>query len=187
MVVGIDEAGRGPLAGAVVACAMYLPKKPPFRVRDSKALSQSQREEIFSWLSSNAIFSVDIATSQEIDKHNILEATFIAFNRAIKRLLRKASYLKKAHFIVDGNLFKTELDLNYTCIKEADKKVCEVSCASIVAKVSRDYLMRGLSFLYPQWNFSKHKGYPTPEHFSLIKEQRLTPFHRRSFSPCKEK
>jgi len=187
MVVGIDEAGRGPLAGCVVACALHLPKKPPFRVKDSKALSQSRRDEIFSWISMNAVFSVDIATSKEIDEHNILEATFIAFNRAIKKLLRKSSYLKKAHFIVDGNLFKTGLNLNYTCIKEADRKICEVSCASIVAKVSRDYLMKGLNFLYPQWNFSKHKGYPTSEHFSLIKEHRLTPFHRRSFSPCRGK
>jgi len=187
MVVGIDEAGRGPLAGCVVACAMHLLKEPPFKVKDSKALSQSKREEAFSWLCANALFSVAMATEKEIDKHNILEATFIAFNRAIKKLLSKAPHLKRAHFIVDGNLFKTDLDLNYTCIKEADKKVCEVSCASVVAKVSRDYLMSGLSFLYPQWNFAKHKGYPTLEHFSLIKRHKLTPFHRKSFSPCKKK
>ncbi len=186
MVVGIDEAGRGPLAGVVLACALALRKRPPFKVRDSKALSAGLREEMFFWLSSNADFCVDIATCEEIDKVNILEATLLAFNRAIKGLVSKSPRLAEATFIVDGNIFRTDMDLDYKCIKGADKKVKEVACASVVAKVARDHLMQSIDFLYPQWNFSKHKGYPTPEHFSLMKKYQLTPFHRKTFSPCSE-
>ncbi len=186
MVVGIDEAGRGPLAGAVVACALHLTKKPAFRARDSKELSPAAREGIFSWLVDNAIFAVDIADAEEIDKFNILGATFLAFNRAIKSIIKKAPFLKKALFIVDGSLFRTSLSLKYACIEKADKKIQEVSCASVVAKVTRDHLMNSLNFLYPQWNFDKHKGYPTKEHFSLLKKHALTPFHRKSFEPCRK-
>jgi ribonuclease HII len=184
MIVGLDEAGRGPLAGVVSGCALYLKKEPPFTVKDSKMLSPISRERIFHWLTANAIFSVNIATVEEIDKFNILEATFLAFNRSIRALLKKAPYLKDATFIVDGNLFRTDLKVNYRCIVGADKTVKEVSCASIMAKVTRDYLMQALDFLYPQWNFTKHKGYPTREHFSLIKKYMLSPIHRRSFWPC---
>lgn len=186
MIVGIDEAGRGPLAGVVVGCALFLKQEPPFTVRDSKALSPAAREEIFSWLINHSVFGVELATAEEIDTINILEATFLAFTRAIQTLLEKSSYLKEATFIVDGPLFRTNLDLKFTCMKKADVKIKEVACASIVAKVVRDRLMDSLHFLYPEWNFAKHKGYPTPEHFSLIKKHSLTPFHRRSFYPCSD-
>ncbi len=185
MIVGIDEAGRGPLAGAVVACALHLKDDPPFIVRDSKLLSAQKRESIFSWLSSNADFAIAVATAKEIDDLNILKATLVAFNRAVENLLKKNSYLREAEFIVDGTHFKNELKLNVRCLPGADRSVREVSCASIMAKVFRDYLMRSADFLCPQWNFSKHKGYPTKEHFSLIESHNLSPFHRRSFSPCK--
>ncbi|MFH1519160.1 MAG: ribonuclease HII [Candidatus Omnitrophota bacterium] len=185
MVVGLDEAGRGPLAGAVVACALYLRKTPPFALRDSKSLSSAKRDEVFAWLASGAVFGVGLADNREIDKLNILEATFLAFNRAIKKLLAKSPKLKKATFIVDGNHFRSDLRLKYICRPKADCQVKEVACASVIAKVVRDYLMNSLDFLYPQWNFIQHKGYPTAEHFSLIEKQALTPFHRRSFSPCK--
>lgn len=186
MIVGLDEAGRGPLAGVVVACALWLKKNPPFPIKDSKSLSADRREEIFSWLRAGAVFGVGLANNKEIDKINILEATFLAFNRAINKLLEKAPKLKKANFIIDGNHFRSGLKLNYICKPRADSQVQEVACASIVAKVVRDYLMSSLDFLYPQWNFSQHKGYPTSEHFSLIKKYALTPFHRRSFAPCKK-
>lgn len=185
MLVGVDEAGRGPLAGEVVACALHLKDNPPFKVKDSKALSRKLREDFFSWLMPNAVFAIGVSSAKEIDKFNILEATFLAFNRAIENLLKKAPYLKKATFIVDGTMFRTDLNVNYICMKKADEKVKEVSCASIMAKVTRDYFMEILDFLHPEWNFSKHKGYPTAEHFALLKKHSLTPFHRRSFSPCK--
>jgi len=187
MIVGIDEAGRGPLAGVVVACALHLKEEPPFPVRDSKALSAASREKIFTWLAHSAEFAVDIASSQEIDTHNILEATLLAFNRAIQRLLTKSPQLKDAHFIIDGLHFHNDLNLHASCIVEADKKIREVSCASIVAKVFRDHLMNSVDFLCPQWRFAKHKGYPTKEHVLLIQRHALSPFHRRSFAPCKEK
>ena len=185
MIVGIDEAGRGPLAGAVVACALCLKKKPSFKVRDSKALSPSLREGIFHWLTSNSVFAIGIADAIEIDRVNILQATFLAFNRAIKNIIKKNPDLKQAQFIIDGNMFRTDLNLKYKCIIKADEKIQEVSCASIVAKVVRDHLMNMVDFLYPNWNFSKHKGYPTKEHFSLINKHSLSPFHRQSFTPCR--
>jgi ribonuclease HII len=186
MIVGVDEAGRGPLAGVVAACALYLKREPPFIVKDSKAVSRSVREKIFHWLSANSIFSVNIATVKEIDRFNILEATFLAFSRSIEEIIRKEPRLKQATFIIDGNLFRTNLNINYRCIEKADKTVKEVSCASIMAKCTRDHLMLLADFLYPQWNFAKHKGYPTREHFSLIKKQPLSPLHRHSFYPCSD-
>lgn len=185
MIVGIDEAGRGPLAGVVVACALHLKEEPPFLVKDSKALSVSSREKIFTWLLHYAQFAVDVASVQEIDRHNILGATLLAFNRAIERLLVKAPALKDAHFIIDGLHFRNDLNLRASCIVEADKRIKEVSCASIVAKVFRDHLMNSIDFLCPQWRFAKHKGYPTKEHVLLIQKYALSPFHRRTFAPCK--
>ncbi|MDP2923024.1 MAG: ribonuclease HII [Candidatus Omnitrophota bacterium] len=184
MIVGVDEAGRGPLAGVVAGCALYLRKDPPFIVKDSKELAPSIREKFFNWLIANAIFSVNIATVEEIDKFNILEATFLTFNRSIEAILKKAPYLKGATFIIDGGLFRTNLKVNYRCVEKADKTVKAVSSASIVAKVTRDYLMYLADFLYPQWNFARHKGYPTKEHFSLIKKYTLSPMHRKTFYPC---
>jgi len=184
MIVGIDEAGRGPLAGVVSACALYLSKEPPANARDSKELTPFARQDIFGWLAQNACFAVDIASPEEIDKINILEATLLAANRAIIKLLKKAPRLKKAFFIIDGNIFRTELDIKYKCIEKADKTVKQVSCASIVAKVTRDYLMMNAHFLYPEWNFKEHKGYPTKEHFALIKNNALSPLHRKTFYPC---
>lgn len=187
MIVGVDEAGRGPLAGDVVACALCLLREAPPEVRDSKELSPDLRERIIPWIFENAVFSVSRATPVEIDKHNILEATFLAFNRAIEGLLKKLPALKDADFIIDGNLFHTKLSIKYTCVEKADKTIKQVSCASIVAKVVRDYFMNLAGFLYPQWNFSRHKGYPTKEHFSLLDKYPLTPLHRRSFSPCQRR
>lgn len=181
MIVGVDEAGRGPLAGVVTACALYLTKEPPENVRDSKELTPFARQNIFGWLAQNSSFAVGIASPEEIDRINILEATLLAFNRAIVKLLNKAPHLKKASFIIDGNIFRTELDIKYKCIEKADKTVKQVSCASIVAKVTRDYLMMNAHFLYPEWNFKKHKGYPTKEHYTLLEKHSLSPLHRRTF------
>ena len=184
MIVGVDEAGRGPLAGVVVGCALFLKKQPLPEIKDSKELSAPMREHLFNWIVDNSILSVKAAAPSEIDSKNILEATFLTFNRAIDELLQKAPKLKKAKFIVDGTLFRTHHDINYVCMKQADKKVKQVSCASIVAKVTRDYLMGLVDYLCPQWNFLRHKGYPTKEHIALIEKHALSPFHRRSFFPC---
>jgi ribonuclease HII len=181
MIVGVDEVGRGPLAGSVVVCALAFKNKFPYPVRDSKSLSASRREFIFSWLVKNCYYAVSFADRKEIEHLNILGATFLAAERAITDLIKKYPNCYNAHFIIDGNKFKTSLNIKYTCIKKADKKIAEVACASIIAKVSRDYLMKIADFIYPQWNFSQHKGYPTQEHYRLIDKHRLSPFHRRSF------
>lgn len=181
MIVGVDEAGRGPLAGVVAACALHLIKNPPFIPKDSKVLSAANRQQMFSWLFKNSVFSVGVASINEIEEHNILNATFLAFERAICQILNKAPYLNNARFIIDGNIFRTSLRINYTCIEKADSKIREVSCASIMAKVSRDYMMELADFVYPNWNFKKHKGYPTKEHYSLIKKYGISPLHRKSF------
>jgi len=186
MIVGVDEAGRGPLAGSVVACALSLKSPAFFEVKDSKAISAPAREHIFSSLLKHSIYAVDIATSREIDELNILGATFLACNRAIEKLLKKNPHLRKAKFIIDGNLFRTNQRIKYECVPKADKKIKEVACASIIAKVVRDYLMGVADSLYPQWEFIQHKGYPTKKHFSLIKKHSLTPLHRRSFAPCRD-
>ena len=108
MIVGIDEAGRGPLVGNVVACACFLPLNPPFIPKDSKKLSPVQREKMFSWLEQNAVYGLGQASAQEIDEVNILNATFLAFERAIDALIQKKDELKSAKFIIDGNRFKTK-------------------------------------------------------------------------------
>lgn len=178
-IVGIDEAGRGPLAGPVVACALALKVKFPFPVKDSKSLTAGKREFIFSWILNNCFYAVGLANKAEISKFNITGATYLAAERAIKRLIGEFPSIKSARFIVDGITFKTNLKIRYTCIKKADEKIAEVACASILAKVTRDHLMRIADFIYPHWGFSKHKGYPTKEHYALIKKNKLSPLHRQ--------
>lgn len=182
MIVGVDEAGRGPLAGPVVGCALYLQDDAFCKeLKDSKKLTPAKREELFHWLMRSSIFSIGCVSHRDIDKYNILEATMICFNRAIQGLLDKAAFLKDATFIIDGNMFRTKLDIKYRCIVGADSKFREVSAASIVAKVIRDYLMHVADFLYPRWKFSQHKGYPTKQHRELIKQKGWCDFHRISF------
>ncbi|MCF7870624.1 MAG: ribonuclease HII [Candidatus Omnitrophica bacterium] len=181
MIVGIDEAGRGPLAGSVVVCALALRNRFPYPVKDSKALSVKKREFVFSWILKNCDYAVSKAGKEEIEELNILGATYLAAERAIIKLINKDSKFKSADFIIDGSSFKTKLDIKHRSIKKADEKIAQVACASVVAKVTRDYLMQVAGFLYPQWNFPKHKGYPTREHYSLIDKYKLSPLHRRSF------
>jgi len=181
MIVGIDEAGRGPLAGSVVSCALYIKESIDLPVRDSKSMSHARRQEALEYFKDKTIFSVGIATHEEIDNLNILNATYLSFTRAIQSIIEQAPFLKKAKFIIDGNRFKSNLDINHECIVKADTKVQEVALASIVAKVFRDHLMEIADFVFPEWNFIKHKGYPTKEHYERIKEHSLSPMHRKSF------
>jgi len=205
MIVGVDEAGRGPLAGCVVACALYIKNKRKFIrpglrkassgygcfwdsgtlvIKDSKKLSSVQREITFEQFRENTVFSVGLAAPEEIDRLNILEATFVAFERAIAGLLRKYPRLKRADFVIDGNRFSTNIPIKYECVVKADESVLEVAFASIVAKLFRDYLMGVADMCFPEWNFLRHKGYPTQEHIDIIKKYSLCPLHRRSFTPC---
>ena len=182
IIVGADEAGRGPLAGPVVACALCLNGAEHTGIKDSKELTAGKREEIFFYLAKTAVYSIALVSCRHIDKKNIRQSTLLAFNRAIFNLLKKAPYLKKAFYIIDGNDFYTDLGIKYKCVPRADKTVKEVSAASIMAKVFRDHLMALADTVYPDWEFAGHKGYPTLRHRALIKKLGISDFHRKSFS-----
>ncbi len=182
LICGIDEAGRGPLAGPVVASAVIF--EDGFKIKnvnDSKVLSHSERETLFFKITDQCIeYQVVEIDHIEIDEINILRATMKAMYLALSRLKTKPD-----KFLIDGNYFKLpdnhQLKLNYETIIEGDAKIFQISCASILAKVTRDNIMRGYHLRYPEYNFHKHKGYSTPEHNQKIRENGLCEIHRRSF------
>ena len=178
LICGIDEVGRGPLAGEVVVGAVILPRESNLiGVDDSKKLSHKQREELSKEIKEKAIaYSYGIATNEEIDEHNILQATFIAARRAIEALNVKPDILINDAFIIPG------IDLPQVKIIKADEKSLSVGCASIIAKVYRDNLMVEYSKEYPQYGFDKNKGYGSSDHIKAIKEYGLCSIHRRSFT-----
>ena len=181
--VGIDEAGRGPLAGPVIAAAVYIPESLNIEgIRDSKELSPKKRRALYEILiSSKEIdFGIGVSSPQEIDRINILQATFAAMKEAVEKLKNKPDYL-----LIDGNQGPL-IPIQKKCIVQGDKKVRSISAASIIAKEYRDDLMAELHLLYPQYNFAKHKGYPTKEHMTALKKYGPCPVHRRSFAPVKE-
>lgn len=176
-VCGIDEAGRGPLAGPVYAAAVILPIGAEIDgLNDSKKLSEKKREELFDIINEVAIsVSVGIATEKEIDEINILQATFLAMKRAIEGLEIPADYA-----IIDGNR-APELEIPSETVIKGDGKVMSVAAASIIAKVSRDRFMLKMAEEYPEYQFDKHKGYGTRLHYEMIEKYGVSPIHRRSF------
>lgn len=183
-VVGLDEAGRGPLAGPVVAGAVLL--LPKFKIlnfkaqiKDSKQLTAKQREEAYKILTNhkNIKWGVGIVSEKIIDEINILEATKLAMQKAFKKL--KADFL-----LLDGN-FKINSIVRQMSIVKGDQKVMSIAMASIIAKVTRDRIMQKLHKKYPKYNFKKHKGYPTKFHVEVLKKHGLCPAHRKSFYPVK--
>lgn len=176
-VCGIDEAGRGPLAGPVYAAAVILPIGAEIDgLNDSKKLSEKKREELFDIINEVAIsVSVGIATEKEIDEINILQATFLAMKRAIEGLEIPADYA-----IIDGNR-APELEIPSETVIKGDGKVMSVAAASIIAKASRDRFMLKMAEEYPEYQFEKHKGYGTRLHYEMIEKYGVSPIHRRSF------
>lgn len=176
-VCGVDEAGRGPLAGPVYAAAVILPTGLQIPgLNDSKKLSEKKREELFEIITKNAVsYSVGIATEKEIDEINILNATFLAMKRAVDGLEICPDYA-----IIDGNREPHTGIFEETVVK-GDGKVMSVAAASILAKVSRDRFMLEMAKKYPQYQFEKHKGYGTKLHYELISQYGVSPIHRRSF------
>ncbi len=176
-VCGVDEAGRGPLAGPVCAAAVILPKGLILEgVNDSKKLTEKKREKLFDVIKENAVsYSIAYATVEEIESINILNATMLAMKRAVEGLDVKADFA-----YIDGN--RTP-DLNIPCeyIIKGDARSMSVAAASILAKVSRDRLMLEYAQQYPQYKFEKHKGYGTKVHTEAIKEFGPAPIHRLSF------
>jgi len=188
-IVGIDEAGRGPLAGPVAAAAVLFNKsidlKPFEKLRDSKKLSKKQRIHFYSLIIKNPKIEWGFARVSEkvIDKINILEATKLAMEKAVRNLETKK---EKADFLIlDGNI-NINSKTRQKAIVKADEKVLSCMAASIIAKVKRDGIMESLDEKYPQYGFKKHKGYPTYHHVKMLKKHGPCKIHRRSFYPVKE-
>lgn len=177
IVCGIDEAGRGPLAGPVYAAAVILPKGYVVEgVNDSKKLSEKKRELLFDKIKNEALsYSIGTASNEEIDEINILQATFLAMRRAVDGLSIKPDIA-----LVDGN--KTPgLNIAEKSIIKGDAKSANIAAASILAKVSRDRYMLKMSEVYPDYQFEKHKGYGTKLHYEMIEKYGISPIHRKSF------
>jgi ribonuclease HII len=181
-IAGVDEVGRGPLAGPVVAAAVILdPARPIDGLADSKALSEPKREALSILIRERAIaWAVGRAEIEEIDTINILQASLLAMRRAILALRPQPEFA-----LVDGNRCPV-LPCPSEAIIKGDATVAAISAASILAKVSRDREMVGLDEQYPGYGFASHKGYPTPEHLSALARLGITPIHRRSFGPVKK-
>ncbi|MBI4707068.1 MAG: ribonuclease HII [Candidatus Omnitrophica bacterium] len=182
-VIGIDEAGRGPLAGPVVAAAVAL-KTYSFknRIDDSKKLTALSRQNAFFEITEKSLFGIGIVSEAMIDRVNILEATRIAMHNALSSLIEKSTLLKAdtTHVIVDGNM-KLDIDLPYTAIIRGDSKSKSIACASILAKVTRDHIMLIYDRVFPEYGFSRHKGYPTKEHRDILKKRGPSAIHRKTF------
>lgn len=176
-VCGVDEAGRGPLAGPVCAAAVILPEGVVIDgVNDSKKLSEKKRESLFDVIREQALsYSIAYATVDEIEEINILNATMLAMRRAIDGLNIKADYA-----MIDGNKIPP-LDIDGECIVKGDAKSMSIACASILAKVSRDRLLYKYAEEYPMYGFDKHKGYGTKVHREAILKYGPCPYHRKSF------
>ncbi len=180
-VCGVDEAGRGPLAGAVYAAAVILPQDHPIiGLNDSKKLSARQRERLFDEIKTHAVaWAVASASVAEIDKLNILWATMLAMKRAVEALS-----VTPQEVLVDGNR-TPDLAMPAQAIVQGDAKVQAISAASILAKVSRDREANDLEQRYPGYGFARHKGYPTREHLEALMRLGPTPVHRQSFAPVR--
>lgn len=178
IICGVDEAGRGPLAGPVCAAAVILPTDAVIEgLDDSKKLSEKKRERLYGEIINKAIaYSVAYGTLEEIESVNILEATFLAMNRAIDGLSVKPDFA-----IVDGNRVPKGIKIPCATLVKGDSKSMSVAAASVLAKVTRDRLMLTYDEKYPEYNFKKHKGYGTKEHIWLLKEYGPSPIHRLSF------
>lgn len=177
-ICGVDEAGRGPLAGPVCAAAVILPTDCEIEgLNDSKKLSEKKRELLFDIIKEKAIaYNIAYGTLEEIEKYNILVATYIAMNRAINGLSQKPDFA-----LIDGNRVPKGIAIPCETVVKGDMKSCSIAAASILAKVTRDRLMIEYGEKYPQYNFKKHKGYGTKEHYEAIKQYGVCEIHRLSF------
>ena len=174
---GVDEAGRGPLAGPVCAAAVILPRGAVIEgLNDSKKLSEKRRELLYDEIIGTALaYSIAFATVEEIEEKNILEATFLAMNRAIEKLS-----VRPALALIDGNRNKG-IAVPSRCVIGGDGKCADIAAASILAKVTRDRYMLEMAEKYPQYGFERHKGYGTAAHYAAIREFGPSAIHRMSF------
>ena len=182
-IAGIDEAGRGPLAGPVVVAAVILdPSRPIAGLADSKVLTASRRELLMPLIQAQAMaWSIIVVEVEEIDRINIFQATMRGMTRAAMALSTRPTQV-----LIDGNKIPSDLRLPAQAIVKGDAKEACISAASILAKTHRDALMRACDLLYPQYGFAEHYGYPTPEHLSRLRAHGPCQIHRRSFAPVRE-
>lgn len=181
-VIGVDEAGRGPLAGPVVAAAVHL-RDYEFQntINDSKKLSPLQRERAFDEIRERSWVGVGIVSEAVIDSINILKATHQAMAFAVKDLIAKCP-AQNVCLLIDGNSFKSDLPYAVRTIVGGDGLSLSIACASIIAKVTRDRILEEYDKTFPQYGFAKHKGYPTAEHKLAIRTHGLSPIHRKTFN-----
>ena len=181
-IAGCDEAGRGPLCGPVVAAAVIFPNREieiPVVIRDSKKMSAAQRAVAYDWITKNTIWATGECTSAEIDELNILWASMRAMERAVAGLRQTPDTC-----LVDGN--RVPAGLRGRAIIKGDAKSLSIAAASIIAKETRDKIMRELALEFPQYGWDKNAGYPTAEHLLAIKKYGITKHHRRTFGPVKK-
>lgn len=178
-VAGVDEAGRGPLCGPVVAAAVILDAaRIPAGLNDSKCLTAARRETLFAAISAQALVGVGLANPDEIDRLNILRASHLAMERAIAALA-----VPPDHVLIDGNLLPRGLTVSAEALVKGDARSLSIAAASIVAKVTRDRIMVDLAQQHPGYGWQKNAGYPTKDHLHALKILGVTPHHRRSFKP----
>lgn len=177
LVCGVDEAGRGPLAGPVCAAAVILPRGLEIDgLDDSKKLSEKKREKLYDDIVNAAVsYGIAFASVEEIEQYNILGATFMAMNRAIEQLSPKPELA-----LIDGNRNKG-ICIESRCVVKGDSKCADIAAASILAKVTRDRYMLEMAEKYPQYRFEQHKGYGTKLHYEMLREYGPSPIHRRDF------
>ncbi|MGQ0442934.1 MAG: ribonuclease HII [Methylophilaceae bacterium] len=181
LICGVDEAGRGPLAGGVYAAAVILDRNNPIEgLADSKKLSEKKRDFLSGEIKEKSLaWAIASCSAQEIDEINILQASLLAMKRAIEQLSITPSLVQ-----VDGNKCP-RISLPCEAIVKGDNKVQAISAASILAKVARDKELYALDKIYSQYGFAKHKGYPTPYHLTMLKMHGVSPIHRKSYVPIK--
>lgn len=190
-VICIDEAGRGPLAGPVVASAVLLRSMSFERsINDSKKMTERQRERAFLEIFDKAYVGIGVICESVIDSTNILQATFLAMERAVRQLVMSmpkavveaSDFDRQVLLLVDGPHFKSGLSYRFRPIIDGDARSLSIACASVIAKVYRDRMLKTYDAVYPQYGFKTHKGYPTASHRKAIMENGLSPIHRRTFA-----
>ena len=186
-IAGIDEAGRGPLAGPVVSAAVILPENFSGQgIADSKKLSEKKRRTLFPYIKKHAIcVATGIASHHEIDQINILQASLLSMKRSVENLSQTPDFIIPDFLLIDGK-FTIEMNIDQSAIVKGDSKSISIAAASIIAKVTRDAIMKKLHKKYPLYNFIQHKGYPTKAHKEAILKYGPCPVHRQTFKGVKE-
>ena len=183
IVAGVDEAGRGPLCGPVVAAAVIFPNRDieiPVVIRDSKQMTPHARAIAYDWITKNTVWAVGQCSPTEIDELNILWASMLAMTRAVKKLTQAPQFC-----LIDGN--RVPRDLNGAPVVRGDAKSLSIAAASIIAKETRDKIMYDLAAKYPEYAWDKNAGYPTPAHLQAIEKYGINEHYRKSFGPIKER